>query len=164
MSDFSLAAAVRAALDETDLTDPFEIGRKIAESVPSKALRPALAEAVSYMVRTQFGRDRMARLGPVLPSRSSKVAALQADAERWRAALHTRVSLGPNQFAMLGDLSYENLQYAAEDRRAKAAQNAAAAARFEWLAEQVQTHGVDRVRDLPDSLLRSFFDEGEATA
>lgn len=168
MSDLDLAALVRAVINETDLTDPYDIGQKVAEQVPSKQLRPALAVAVSYMARTQFGRDRGRALAPVAsaanPTRSAKVAAFRENAEAWRKALHIRIHIGDGNRLLLADCSYDHLMFAAGERRQHAAQNIAAAEVYESLADQLRRLKVTRVADLPDAVLRPALVEGRLAA
>lgn len=163
MSTFSLSAAVRAVIDETNIADPRELAAKVAEGVPSKHLRDALAEALATYVRVQFTRDREPVPVPV-PNRSAKVAALQAHAERWRRVLLDRVHVGNGCWSLLTDCSYDHLMFMVAERRANAAANLAAADRYAALADLVQHHRVARVGDLPDTVLRGALAESEAAA
>lgn len=86
------------------------------------------------------------------PGRSAKVAAIRAAGPKWLAdRLYT--SADPREWKRVGDCSFTDLMFAATQRRDQAARTSAAAERLESLAELVRTHGVDRVRDLPASVL-----------
>lgn len=173
MSDFSLRAAVRDVIDSTDLADPRDVAAKVAESIPSKELRRALAEALATFVRVEFGRGRMASNHPhpvappevATPARSAKVAAFRVHAEQWRRKLRDRIHVGGSEWLLLADCSFENLTLAAEERRQLAVSNAAAADRYERYAKAVEAAGVERFGDLPESTLRDLLaDESEAAA
>jgi hypothetical protein len=86
------------------------------------------------------------------PGRSAKVAAIRESGPKW---LRDRLNTGadPREWKRIGDCSFTDLMFAAAQRRDQAARTSAAAERLERLAELVQAHGVDRVRDLPESVL-----------
>lgn len=86
------------------------------------------------------------------PVRSAKVAAIRASGPKWLAdRLYT--SADPREWKRVGDCSFTDLMFAATQRRDQAARTSAAAERLESLAELVRAHGVERVRDLPASVL-----------
>jgi len=89
-----------------------------------------------------------------LPVRSAKVAAIRESGPKW---LRDRLNTGadPREWKRIGDCSFTDLMFAAGQRREQAARTSAAAERLEALAELVRTHGVQRVRDLPASVLAS---------
>lgn len=86
------------------------------------------------------------------PGRSAKVAAIRAAGPKW---LEERYNVGadPREWKRLGDCGFSELMFAAGQRREQAARTSAVAERLEGLAELVRAHGVDRVRDLPASVL-----------
>lgn len=88
----------------------------------------------------------------VRPARSAKVAAIRASAPKW---LSDRLNTGadPSEWKRIGDCSFSDLMFAAGQRRDQAARTSAKAEHLERLAELLRVHGVDRVRDLPESLL-----------
>jgi hypothetical protein len=86
------------------------------------------------------------------PGRSAKVAAIRASGPKWLTdRLYT--SADPREWKRVGDCSFTDLMFAAGQRRDQAARTSAAADRLEVLAELVRKYKVDRVRDLPASVL-----------
>jgi hypothetical protein len=158
MSAYDIRAAVRAVMDETDLTSPEEIAAKVAESVPAKSLRAVLATVLRDYVRIELGRDRSPVLRPA-PTGSAKVRAYREYAQRW---LRERVFVGDSGWKLLGDCTYENLRYLEQERLVNAERSRLAAARYATLAELVQRHSVARVADLPAALLTEA--EGQVAA
>jgi hypothetical protein len=148
MTDFSLKAEIKKVIDETDLTDPRDLAAKVAENIPVKLRLDALKQALPELVRVELTRARMSP-PPMLPNRSSKVTAIRED---WRRHLRDRVHVGRSEWVMLADCSAEHFRSAAEERRAFAAANLAAAARYELYAVACEEHGVDRFADLPESV------------
>jgi len=153
---FNLRALVRQVIDETDLTSPDEILNKVVEMVPKQHLREALRQALRDHVKNEITRTNVAPMTPAGPS--PKVAAIR---DSWRKALRDRISVGPNDWMMLGDCSYEHLMYAAEERYEHARLNQAKGDWFTSLAEAVQDNGVDRVSDLPETTLRELLGGGQ---
>lgn len=86
------------------------------------------------------------------PGPSAKVAAIRAAGPKW---LEERYNVGadPREWKRLGDCGFVDLMFAAGQRREQAARTSAAAERLEGLAELLRVHGVERVRDLPASVL-----------
>lgn len=92
------------------------------------------------------------RLPARKPGRSAKVAAIRASGPKW---LNDRLRTGadPREWKLIGDCSFSDLMFAVAERRVQVARTAAVAERFERLAELVRVYGVERVRDLPASVL-----------
>lgn len=89
--------------------------------------------------------------------RSAKVAAYQEMGLRWLDdRLYT--SHDPRSWKSVGDCGYDDLMFAVAQRREQAARTTAKADEIERMAELVQRHGVRRVRDLPESVLRGIKD------
>lgn len=86
------------------------------------------------------------------PVRSAKVAAIRAAAPKWLEDRYC-VGAGDGDWKFLGDCGFADLMFAAGQRREQAARTSAVAGRLEGLAELVRVHGVERVRDLPVSVL-----------
>lgn len=152
MSDFDIRTAVRAVMDETDLTSPEEIAAKVAESVPQRDLRRVLATVLREYVRVEIGRARMhtSQPEPTKANRSAKVTAIRSAADRW---LRERVFVGDSTWLLLGECSYDNLKFLESERLENAARSAAAAERYGRLANLVKRHKVSRVADLPRRVL-----------
>lgn len=147
---YDLRKTVRDFLDETDLTDFKEMAAELSARVPAKQLRDALAQALPHLLATVNQQRRMNN--PVLagtaaaPVRSAKVAGIAA---MHAAALRVLVHVGDGHNKQLGDCTYEDLMFAAEERREHARKNLAKADQFEALAERMHAAGVARVADLP---------------
>lgn len=149
MNEFSLKAEIRKVVDTTDLADPRDIAAKVAENVPAKLLRAALAQALPELVRVELTRSRMSPPPAVLPNRSPKREAI---AEMWRRHLRDRVHIGRSAWLLLADCSADNFRAAAAERRALATANLAAADRYQSYADACDKHGVDKFSDLPESV------------
>lgn len=155
MSDFSLIALIRQVAAETDLASPTDIAAKVAEMVPPKHVRAALAEVLVEAVRIEIGRLRAAPQ-PVArrtTNPSAKVRALRV-AEEWRVRLRDRLHIGrgADAWKLLADCSAMDFRFAAEERRALAAGALAVAAEYDSYAEALEARGVDRFADLPESV------------
>lgn len=155
MTDFSLAAIIQQVIDETDLASPDEIAGKVAEMVPSKHLRAALAEALPHVVRIELTRSR-GRVAPVrrIANRSSKVAAIRNEIESWRNRLRDRISTGSSRhdWKLLADCTAADFRQAAGQRRAFADGALRAANEFDSFADALDRHKVSRFADLPESV------------
>lgn len=103
-------------------------------------------------VMTEHPGGRPVSVRPVKPGRSAKVAAIRASGPKW---LTDRINTAadPREWKRVGDCSFADLMFAAGQRRDQAARTSAAAERLERLAELLRAHGVERVRDLPASVL-----------
>lgn len=153
MSQYSLRDAVASVLDTSDLASPEDVASKVAENVPSKAVRSVLTEALTTYVRVHMGERR--RSNVILngdeqrkqSARSSKVAAIR---DSWSAALRDRVHV-EDGWKALGECTYDNLMFAASERQEMARRNAAQAEKYESLAHKLRSAGVERVADLPQA-------------
>lgn len=146
---YDLRKVVREFLDETDLTDFREMGAELARRIPSKDLRSALATALPDLLSTVNQQRRMSN--PIIsgtsgPVRSPKVAGIAA---MHAAALRALVHVGGGANKHLGDCTYEDLMFAAAERREQARRNAAKADQYEALANRLRASGFTRVADLP---------------
>lgn len=153
--DFDLRKVVADFLDATDLTDFRQMAAEVAGAVPSRQLRAALTEALAGYIANVNQNRRNAN--PVLngdgrprQNRSVKVAGIAAMHQRM---LRDLVHVGNSANKRLGDCTYEDLMFAAGERREIARLTAAKADRYEWLAKQLHAHNADRVADLPPEVL-----------
>jgi hypothetical protein len=148
MTDFSLRALVRNVLDETDLTSPDEIAEKVAASIPKEQLRAVLALTLRDFVRIEMTRSRSAGQNdekqPRPANRSAKVSAIRDAAPKW---MRERVYVGTT-WKLLAECTYDNLMFLVADRSALAAQNQAAAERYQKIADAVKRARVACVADL----------------
>lgn len=95
---------------------------------------------------------------PIRPvCRSAKVAAYQDLGLKWlRDRLNT--SQNPRTWKYIGDAGFDDLMFAAGQRRDQAARTATKAAQYEALAKLLLAYGVECVRDLPEDVLRGVKD------
>lgn len=157
MTEFDLRAAVIEVLDTTSLTEPSDIAAQVAKDVPAKQLRAALTEALVSFVANVNQRRRMNNplLGhapQVRSGRSTKVAGI---ANWWAAALRDRVHVDGG-WKLLRDCTFDDLMFAAAERREHARRNEAKADQYETLAKLLREHSVDRVADLPPSAINDW--------
>jgi hypothetical protein len=164
MTDFDLRTAVRAVIDETDLTDPGDIAAKVAEQIPAKILRAVVVSLLRDYVRVVFhsyppmrGGENHSRPKPVA-SPSAKVSAIRRAAPGW---LLRRVHVG-DSYLMLSDCGYDHLAYLAQARHAKAAQTTAAAEWYERAAAAVRDAKVSTLGQLPADALDRLGEIGQA--
>lgn len=159
---------IRHILDSTDLTDPREIAAKVDAEATALEKEEAWPTMLADHVRLVMGGHlgRYGRLGS--PDRT-KVTSIPSDgppgpgtplltrADRIReAALRQRLHAGPGVWAMLGDFTIGNHEFAAAERETMAAGNLAAARWFEECARAQREHGADRFRDLPAEVLTTL--------
>lgn len=85
--------------------------------------------------------------------RSAKVAAIRAEHARF---LRLRVNVARGEDKWMSDCTYDDLCYAAENRRQKAAETVAVAEKYEELAALVKRHKVATVGALPATALDKF--------
>lgn len=149
MSDFDIREAVRAVIEETDLTAPEEIAAKVAEGVPARQLRPVLSWVLRDYVRVELGRDRRHHHDVPLFARSAKREAIVEYAQRW---LRDRVSVA-NEWKMVGDCTAEDCLTVAAERRENARRNVLAAELWEARADLLKQHRSRRLADLPPDAL-----------
>jgi hypothetical protein len=168
MPEFSLRSHVREVLANSTQADPRAIAAEAFDGIDPNEYGPALLQCLPDVVREEIRHSR--NLAPVgtmqerpravgdsltpRKARSSKVASIR---EMWQEKLRERIHTGPSSadWRMLGDCSFDELMFAAAERRELAARNEAKATEYEELAEMVRTAGVGRVRDLPAALLRT---------
>ncbi|MFJ9771151.1 hypothetical protein ACIRVF_07900 [Kitasatospora sp. NPDC101157] len=89
--------------------------------------------------------------------RSAKVAAYRAFGQQWlRERMY--VSGDPRGWKFMGDCTFDDLMFAAAQRRDQAARTTAVAERCERLAALLHTHGVTLVKELPADVLSGIED------
>jgi hypothetical protein len=153
MTTLNLRALIRDIADNSSLRGPREIAAKVAESIPNRQVRAALAEALVAYVREELTRAR-ATTAPVLTgnvnsARSSKVAAIRG----WRRTLVGQFHVGAGVWQRLADCSYEQVVFLAAERREMAERNAAAADMFDHLGATMRKRHAKVVADLPEPVL-----------
>lgn len=156
---------LRAALDQCLSYAVREVIRHSRNGgLPSFPPEPSTPSGPRLTLHTQSQPEVMAEQSggvprPVIkaapvrrPTPSAKVAAIRAAGPKWLSD-ELRISADPRGWKRIGDCSFTDLMFAVAERRDQAARTSAAAGRYERLAELVRAHGVDRVRDLPTSVL-----------
>lgn len=168
MSEFNLRALVREVADASGDADPGLLAEAVYKRIAAKERPAALREALRHYVRLTVAMERTASPstqeqpeGTGKPgTRSWKRDGIRAG---WRRYLRTRLHT-EGGWKFLGDCGFDDLMFAATERREIAAATLSAADRYEALAKLCADHGVSRVADLPDSVLDAIEsdDEGEA--
>jgi len=147
---FDIRALIRDYLDETEMTDFREMAAELSGRLSAKQVRAALVEALPSLIQTINQQRRMNNSvlagAAGVPVRSAKVAGIAA---MHAAALRVLIHVGEGRNKQLGDCTYEDLLFAAEERREQARRNAAKAEQFEALAAKLRAAGVQHVADLP---------------
>jgi hypothetical protein len=151
----NLRKLVAETLESSAALTPSELAAEVAAQIPARKMREILAEALTPYVHQVIQQHRSLAVdhsqrdthqGAVGGSPSSKVAAIRD----WsRVQLQQRYHVGNRKWKFLGDFTFEDCMFAAQERREQAARNAAKAELFEALAERMKTAGAGTVSDLP---------------
>lgn len=153
MADFNLRHAIRDVLNDSAEADPGVIAELVFAQIGPRDRAEALRQSLRIMVRQVVSesrislRDTVSR--PPMVASSSKVAGIRS----WHRQLQSRVHVGGTEWKLLGDCGYADLMACAAERIELADRNRAWAERYAGWAELVQTHGVARLRDVPESVL-----------
>jgi hypothetical protein len=169
---FNLRSLIREVLDESVLADPGGVAKEVSKRVPDDHLRDAFEEMLRTYVTNTITGGRTLFPKPVngafhevpVPQvggksravgRSKKVEGIR---EAWREVLRQRINIGPapEDWKFLGDCDTEDLAFAETARRELAARNLANADQLKGLRDLLAEHGVEHVRDLPDSVLAAY--------
>jgi hypothetical protein len=164
MTTVNLRALIRDIAENSSLRGPREIAAKVAENIPAKQVRAALAEALVAYVREELTRAR-ATSAPVLPgnvnsARSSKVAAIR---DAWRRTLAGQFHVGAGVWQRLADCSREQVMFLAAERREMAERNAAAADMFDRLGAAMRKRHAKVVADLSEPVLAELLSAAVAS-
>lgn len=168
MDSFNLRKLIRDVLTNSLLADPRDLAAEAFQRIPADQHAAALRQCLTDVVREEIRlsrnhtpptvmaerpgpRGNVARQRPA--ARSAKVAGIRA---MWQEKLRERIHTGPasTDWRLLGDCTFEELMFAAGERRTIALRNEAKAAEYAELAEAVRAAGVVRVRDLPAEVLK----------
>lgn len=164
MQDFNLTQVVADVLDGTDLASPDEIAAEVVANLSSRQLRAALAQALPLFVaraiqyrrssnvildptqaRAAEGTASVEVVGGKQSARSLKVSGIR---DAWARALADRVHIDGG-YKLFGDCTYDDLVFAAEERREHARRNAAKAKQYLAVADRLKKLGVETVSELP---------------
>lgn len=153
MSDFNLRQLVREVLRTSVLADPTDVAVEVMRRIPKNMIRVALEQVLREVVRNVMAEERAAsRVNTSVPQspahsgRSSKVAGIR---DGWQRRLRDRVHVGASEWKLLGSCTYEDLLFAASERRELAEQNAAVARQYDAWARLINEHGVGTFGELP---------------
>lgn len=168
MTTFDLRAAIRHLLDTTNLSDPREVAQKLLADMDTATRALAFEQVAETVVSVFITRDRnrsaSAEDGAADDSltdspqgQGSRSAKTRADRIRqwWRAELRKRYR-GAEEWLMLGEFSPVDHEYAAQERRDRAAAITARADWHESCAKAMRDHDADRFDDLPDAVLEDL--------
>lgn len=177
---FDLNALIEQAVMESNAADPRDLAVIVLQRIPEECAQAVLAAVLPRYVQDRLAKRRSvnrilgwspqerhgaasgghpafarSKANPAI-GRSRKVAGIR---EQWKAALRDSVHAAKDSWLMLGDCDYEALIFAATERQENAERNLAKAQRYRDLAGRLEKHGVATVKQLPDSVLRGFFDD-----
>lgn len=156
-AEYSLLADVQSILHDTSLSDPGEIADKVAESVPSKALRKCLRVTLRQYVAAVIRQER----DTTNPGSSHETADTQSASaaagsswkrngirDGWRHHLTDRYAVA-GEWMSLAEMTADHLVAAALEREQLAAANIARGARLRDWARLLNEHKATTFGDLP---------------
>lgn len=157
----------------TGIRQTRDLAAEVLVEIPDGDLREALALALPLFIRHRIGMNRnipsseamidtMMTTDPyrdTKPRKSSHTnsahsAASKMIREWWLDQVEVHVAGGG--YLRLGECTFDDLIFAAHDRREKADQNIQAAVRFETIADAIKEHGVLTVQELPATVRTSL--------
>lgn len=138
----NLRQRVREMLESTGEADPGVIAQKILADLNDDEIRAALEETLRAYVRMIMRDMRMVETPSA--NASSKQAGI-----RELAADRLRFHIGNAEWRMLEEMTYENLIFAAKERRDIAQKNISQAARLENWAKAIKQAKVSTFGELP---------------
>jgi hypothetical protein len=159
---FSVRSFIAGVRESHPTLGPDELTKQVLIDLPAtdkeEAFQQCLRQVVSNCITSTSDRFQ----APVRqPERDSTRSWKTRVARSWKIKLEDGF-WGPNGWIKFGDCTIVDLTFAAELRRRDAAALEVSAANLEgWSALLVQ-HGVDHIRDLPESVLRERLEGGSA--
>ena len=176
MTDFNIRHLVREVLRSSTMADPGAVADEVMRRVPKNMVRTALAQVLRDVVRQVMGEERSSTAAPVaqaanlrrvpdsqaeqlpeaprVPNRSWKTTGIR---DGWQKRLTDRIHVGQSaqDWKLLKFCTYEDLLFAATERRGIADSNAAAARQYDAWARLITEHDVATFGDLPAEALIS---------
>lgn len=173
---FDLRAAIRVVLDSTDLSDPSDVAQCLLAGMDTATRALAFEQVAEMVVSHHMTLDRHRRqpaegkvdtepsahpgpphIATVVQPQAARSVSSRADRIRqwWRAELRKRYR-GAEEWLLLGEFSPVDHEYAAHERRDRAAAITAYADWHEMCAKAMRDHGADRFGDLPDAVLEDL--------
>jgi hypothetical protein len=171
---FNLRSLVRDVADNSDARDPGTVADEVFTRIPDENLAEALRETLRGYVRVVLAGNRMSPEPPIPasspeietgvakpPTRSWKRDGIR---DGWRRHLRDRIHVGPESasWKLLSECGFDDLMFAADERRQAAERTLARAENYEALAKAVKDHGAACVQDLPDDVLAAHLGEEAA--
>lgn len=153
-TDTRFRAIVAKILAESASCDPRTLASEILAELTEEDLRDGLAVTLPAYVRVRLHASRT----PVreLSSGSHVSTKVAGYAAAWRRVLDSSWEVGEQTWKRLRDLTASELRWAADRRRAQAADLQARAGWLEGLAALLAEHHVSTVGELPESVLAAY--------
>lgn len=148
-TDFNLRQVIREVLRSSTMADPGQVADEVMRRIPTKMIKAALTQVLRDVVRQVMSEERGAHRGltPTAgPTRSAKVSGIR---DGWQKRLRDRVHVGASEWKLLGSCTYDDLLFAASERREIAESNAAMARQYDAWARLINKHDVATFGDLP---------------
>lgn len=178
MADFDIRHLIREVLRSSTMADPGDVADEVMRRIPKSMIRTALVQVLRDAVRNVMGAERNKSSGPAhapetqpalrmadpgaepevyvppKPNRSFKVSAIR---DGWQKRLTDRIHVGESarDWKLLKFCTYEDLLFAANERRGIADSNAAVARQYDGWARLMNEHEVATFGDLPAEALIS---------
>lgn len=179
MTDFNIRQLVRDVLRSSTMADPGDVADEVMRRIPKEMMRAALAQVLREVVRQVMGEERQANrsgggisteppqqtplsvapsqptnTAPRVANRSFKVNAIR---DGWQKRLTDRIHVGQSarDWKLLKFCTYDDLLFAATERRGIADSNATAARQYDMWARLINEHDVATFGDLPAEALMS---------
>lgn len=174
MADFDIRHLIREVLRSSTMADPGDVADEVMRRIPKSMVRTALVQVLRDAVRNVMGAERAKSSGaqhahesqpdlpvadpevytPPTPNRSFKVSAIR---DGWQKRLTDRIHVGDTarDWKLLKFCTYEDLLFAATERRGIADSNAAMARQYDSWARLMTEHDVATFGDLPAEALIS---------
>ena len=169
---FNVRHLIREVLRTSTLADPGALAAEVMKRIPEDMLGVALEQVLRDVVRNEMSRQRVhrnaspiaatgpdlrpgPRLTPVFDDaarapapRSAKVSAIR---DGWQKRLMDRIHTGEGarDYKLLRACTYEDLLFAAKERREHADRNASVARQYDAWARLINEYDVQTFGDLP---------------
>lgn len=178
MTDFNIRQVVREVLRSSTMADPGAVADEVMRRIPKQMVRTALVQVLRDVVRQVMGEERNSTAAPTgasdpqptslrvapeggaepeqtrVPNRSWKTVGIR---DGWQKRLTDRIHVGQSarDWKLLKFCTYEDLLFAATERRGIADSNNAAARQYDAWARLITEHEVATFGDLPAEALMS---------
>lgn len=163
MEPFHLMSTAREVVLEDTTRNKQLMAEELRKRIPEQNAEEALCEALYYVVNAAFSVMRFGNARPQVNvasgpggggSGSRKQEAIRDNWRKWLDA--TPYTVGDGSVRMLGDMNVQDLQFVAAKLQQQAHDRAARARLLGLYEKALRKNGAERVRDLPDSVLRAL--------